>query len=62
MRTKQAMSRQSLLMLRLQHTPLGEEDLVRPAQVFTDAAHLINIPLLKGHGPGHASLGMKNHC
>lgn len=36
-------------------------DLVRPAQVFADAAHLINIPLLKGHGAGHMTLGMKNH-
>lgn len=36
-------------------------DVVRPAQVFVDAAHLINIPLLKGHGPGHMTLSMKNH-
>jgi len=36
-------------------------DVVRPAQVFVDAAHLINIPLLKGHGIGHMTLGMKNH-
>jgi len=36
-------------------------DLVRPAQIFVDAAHLINIPLLKGHGAGHMTLGMKNH-
>lgn len=39
--------------------PLG--DVVRPAQVLVDAAHLINIPLLKGHGIGHMTLGMKNH-
>lgn len=36
-------------------------DVVRPAKVFVDAAHLINIPLLKGHGLGHMTLGMKNH-
>jgi uncharacterized protein (DUF362 family) len=36
-------------------------DVVRPAQVFVDAAHLINIPLLKGHGVGHMTLSMKNH-
>jgi uncharacterized protein (DUF362 family) len=37
------------------------DDVVRPAQVFVDAAHLINIPLLKGHGNGWMTLGMKNH-
>ncbi len=36
-------------------------DVVRPAQVFVDADHLINIPLLKGHGHGHMTLSMKNH-
>jgi uncharacterized protein (DUF362 family) len=36
-------------------------DVVRPAQVFVDAAHIINVPLLKGHGSGHMTLAMKNH-
>jgi hypothetical protein len=39
--------------------PVG--DMVRPAQVFIDAEHLINIPQLKGHGTGHITLSMKNH-
>ncbi len=38
-----------------------DDDVVRPAQVFIDAAHLINIPLFKGHGHGWYSLGLKNH-
>jgi hypothetical protein len=37
---------------------------VRPAQVFADAAHIINIPQLKGHGflseVGGVTLGIKN--
>jgi hypothetical protein len=37
------------------------DDVVRPAQVFVDADHLINIPLLKGHGGGWMTLGLKNH-
>jgi hypothetical protein len=36
-------------------------DYVRPAQVFADAAHLINIPLFKGHVAAGVTLGMKNH-
>lgn len=37
-------------------------DVVRPAQVFVDAAHLINMPLLKGHsGSGWMTLSLKNH-
>jgi len=36
-------------------------DFVRPAQVFVDAHHLINIPLFKGHGGAGITLGMKNH-
>jgi hypothetical protein len=36
-------------------------DYIRPAQVFADAAHLINIPLLKGHVAAGVTLGMKNH-
>lgn len=36
-------------------------DWVRPAQVFVDANHIINIPLLKGHGSGWMTLGLKNH-
>jgi len=36
-------------------------DYIRPAQVFADAAHLINIPLLKGHVAAEVTLGMKNH-
>ncbi len=38
---------------------------IRPAQVFADAAHIINIPQLKGHAllteVGGISLGLKNH-
>ena len=38
---------------------------VLPAQVFEDAAHIINIPQLKGHGSppdvGGVTLGVKNH-
>ena len=34
---------------------------MRPAQVLVDADHLINIPLLKGHGGGWMTLGLKNH-
>ncbi len=38
---------------------------VRPAQVFADAAHIINIPQLKGHSflteVGGITLGIKNH-
>lgn len=37
------------------------DDVVRPAQVFVDAQHLINIPQLKGHGSGWMTLGLKNH-
>ena len=36
-------------------------EVVRPAQVFVDAHHLINIPMLKGHGPSWVTLGLKNH-
>ena len=42
-------------------TTYPADDIVRPAQVFVDADHLINIPLLKGHGYGQMTLGMKNH-
>lgn len=37
------------------------DEQVRPAQVFVDADHLINIPLMKGHGSGWHTLGLKNH-
>ena len=36
-------------------------DVVRPAQILVDADHLINIPMLKGHGSGWITLGLKNH-
>ena len=36
-------------------------DVVRPAQVFVEADHIINIPLLKGHGGAGITLSMKNH-
>jgi hypothetical protein len=34
---------------------------VRIAQVFVDAAHIINVPQLKGHGGANITLGLKNH-
>jgi|GEM_PF-2113349 len=34
---------------------------VRIAQVFVDAAHIINVPQLKGHGGANITLGIKNH-
>jgi hypothetical protein len=34
---------------------------IRPNQVFVEAAHLINVPQLKGHGKANISLGLKNH-
>jgi hypothetical protein len=37
------------------------DEQVRPSQVFVDADHLINIPLMKGHGAGWHTLGLKNH-
>jgi len=37
-----------------------EGDRIRPAQVFVDAEHLINIPLFKSHGP-YITLALKNH-
>ena len=37
------------------------DEQVRPAQVLVDADHLINIPLMKGHGPGWHTLALKNH-
>lgn len=36
-------------------------DKVRPAQVLVDAAHIINIPLFKGHYGAGITLGLKNH-
>lgn len=41
------------------HNPAGE--VCRPAQVFVDADHIINIPMLKGHDPSWITLGLKNH-
>lgn len=38
--------------------PAGDK--IRPSQVFVDAEHLINIPLLKSHGP-YVTLALKNH-
>ncbi len=38
--------------------PEGEK--VRPAQVFVDAEHLINIPIFKSHG-NYVTLALKNH-
>jgi hypothetical protein len=38
--------------------PAGEK--IRPAQVFVDAEHLINIPLLKSH-TSYPTLALKNH-
>jgi hypothetical protein len=38
------------------------DEQVRPARVLVDADHLINIPLMKGHGPpGWYTLALKNH-
>ena len=34
---------------------------INPAEVFVDAAHIINMPQLKGHGGSSITLGMKNH-
>lgn len=34
---------------------------IRPAQVFVDASHIINVPQLKGHGGASITLGLKNH-
>ena len=36
-------------------------NIVRPAKVLVDADHLINVPLLKGHGFAGITLGLKNH-
>ncbi len=36
------------------------QDVIRPAQVLVDADHLINIPILKSHGP-YVTLALKNH-
>jgi hypothetical protein len=36
------------------------EEKIRPSQVFVDAEHLINIPLLKSHG-SYITLALKNH-
>jgi hypothetical protein len=38
--------------------PAGDK--IRPSQVFVDAEHLINIPLLKSHG-SYITLALKNH-
>ena len=38
--------------------PAGDK--IRPSQVFVDAEHLINIPILKSHGP-YITLALKNH-
>lgn len=35
--------------------------IIRPAQVFVDAHHIINVPQLKGHGDASITLGLKNH-
>ncbi|MBN1649281.1 MAG: DUF362 domain-containing protein [Spirochaetales bacterium] len=34
---------------------------IRPAQVFIDADHIINVPQLKAHGGASITLGLKNH-
>ena len=39
----------------------GVLEWINPAQVFIDAAHIINIPQLKGHGGASVTLGLKNH-
>jgi len=39
--------------------PAGDK--IRPSQVFVDAEHLINIPLLKSHDGNHPTLALKNH-
>ena len=38
--------------------PAGEK--ILPSQVFVDAAHLINVPILKSHG-SYITLALKNH-
>lgn len=38
--------------------PAGEK--ILPSQVFVEADHLINVPLLKSHG-GYVTLALKNH-
>lgn len=39
----------------------GDWIVIRPATVFADADHIINIPQLKGHGGASVTLGLKNH-
>jgi len=34
---------------------------ISPALVFAEAAHIINVPQLKGHGGASVTLGIKNH-
>jgi uncharacterized protein (DUF362 family) len=34
---------------------------INPASVFVNAAHIINVPQLKGHGGASVTLGLKNH-
>ncbi len=39
----------------------GDWVAIRPATVFAEADHIINIPQLKGHGGASVTLGLKNH-
>jgi hypothetical protein len=39
--------------------PAGER--IRPSQVYVDAAHIINLPILRTHGGNYVTLALKNH-
>jgi hypothetical protein len=43
----------------LANCPVGEP--IKIAQVFVDADHVINVPMLKGHGVSLPTLALKNH-